>query len=167
MHKSILIKGGSILGEAVADLLIRDGKIAEIAPSISSLADVVIDATGSVVLPGFVDLHTHLREPGRENSETIATGSLAAARGGYVAVSAMANTLPVADSAAIVEQVASIGKSVGLVDVFRQPADPGAQPVAPPQVLDQLDLVIAGEHEAFVLQLVQPADTMAEMRAAA
>ena len=118
MHKSILIKGGSILGEAVADLLIRDGKIAEIAPSISDLADEVIDATGSVVLPGFVDLHTHLREPGRENSETIATGSLAAARGGYVAVSAMANTLPVADSAAIVEQIASIGKSVGLVDVF-------------------------------------------------
>ena len=118
MHKSILIKGGSILGDTVSDLLIRDGKIAEIAPSISSAADEVIDATGSVVLPGFVDLHTHLREPGRENSETIATGSLAAARGGYVAVSAMANTLPVADSAAIVEQVASIGKSVGLVDVF-------------------------------------------------
>jgi dihydroorotase len=118
MHKSILIKGGSILGDTVSDLLIRDGKIAEIALSISSAADEVIDATGSVVLPGFVDLHTHLREPGRENSETIATGSLAAARGGYVAVSAMANTLPVADSAAIVEQVASIGKSVGLVDVF-------------------------------------------------
>ena len=71
-----------------------------------------------MLLPGFVDLHTHLREPGRENSETIATGSLAAARGGYVAVSAMANTLPVADTAAIVEQVSSIGKKVGLVDVF-------------------------------------------------
>ncbi|CAN2199482.1 PyrC Dihydroorotase and related cyclic amidohydrolases [Candidatus Nanopelagicaceae bacterium] len=118
MHKSILIKGGSILGDTVADILIRDGKISEIAASITSAADEVIDATDSVVLPGFVDLHTHLREPGRENSETIATGSLAAARGGYVAVSAMANTLPVADSAAIVEQVASIGKSVGLVDVF-------------------------------------------------
>jgi dihydroorotase len=65
-----------------------------------------------------VDLHTHLREPGRENSETIATGSLAAARGGFTAVSAMANTLPVADTAAIVEQVKSIGDLVGLVDVF-------------------------------------------------
>jgi dihydroorotase len=118
MHKTILIKGGSIVGDTVADLLIRDGKIAEIAPSISAATDEVIDAKGCVVLPGFVDLHTHLREPGRENSETIATGSLAAARGGYVAVSAMANTLPVADSAAIVEQVSAIGKSVGLVDVF-------------------------------------------------
>lgn len=118
MHKSILIKGGSILGDTVADVLIRDGKIAEIEVNISAATDEVIDAKDCVVLPGFVDLHTHLREPGRENSETIATGSLAAARGGYVAVSAMANTLPVADSAAIVEQVSAIGKSVGLVDVF-------------------------------------------------
>jgi dihydroorotase len=118
MSNSILIKGGSILGTTVSDLLIRDGRIVEISPSITSDADQVVDATGCVLLPGFVDLHTHLREPGRENSETIATGSLAAARGGYVAVSAMANTLPVADTAAIVEQVASIGKRVGLVDVF-------------------------------------------------
>jgi dihydroorotase len=118
MHKTILIKGGSILGDSTVDILIRDGKVAEIAPAITSSADEIIEATGCVVLPGFVDLHTHLREPGRENSETIATGSLAAARGGYVAVSAMANTLPVADSAAIVEQVSAIGKSVGLVDVF-------------------------------------------------
>ena len=118
MFKSILIKGGLIAGIKESDLLVKDGVIAEIAPNISNGADEVIEAKGCVVLPGFVDLHTHLREPGRENSETIATGSLAAARGGYVAVSAMANTLPVADSAAIVEQVASIGKSVGLVDVF-------------------------------------------------
>jgi dihydroorotase len=118
MSNSILIKGGSILGTTVSDLLIRDGRIVEISPSITSDADHVVDANGCVLLPGFVDLHTHLREPGRENSETIATGSLAAARGGYVAVSAMANTLPVADTAAIVEQVASIGKRVGLVDVF-------------------------------------------------
>ena len=118
MFKSILIKGGLIAGMKESDLLVKDGVIAEIAPNISNGADEVIEAKGCVVLPGFVDLHTHLREPGRENSETIATGSLAAARGGYVAVSAMANTLPVADSAAIVEQVASIGRSVGLVDVF-------------------------------------------------
>ena len=118
MSNSILIKGGSIVGAEVSDLLIRDGAIVEMSPSITTEADQVVDATGCVLLPGFVDLHTHLREPGRENSETIATGSLAAARGGYVAVSAMANTLPVADTAAIVEQVASIGKRVGLVDVF-------------------------------------------------
>jgi dihydroorotase len=118
MSNSILIKDGSILGGDTKDVLIRDGLIVEIAAQISTSADEVVEAQGCVILPGFVDLHTHLREPGRENSETIATGSLAAARGGYVAVSAMANTLPVADTAAIVEQVASIGKRVGLVDVF-------------------------------------------------
>jgi dihydroorotase len=118
MSSTILIKGGFVADSSIVDLLIKDGLIAEVSPSISTSADEVIDAHGCFVLPGFVDLHTHLREPGRENSETIATGSLAAARGGYVAVSAMANTLPVADSAAIVEQVAAIGAAVGLVDVF-------------------------------------------------
>ena len=118
MSNSILISAGSIIGGEKADILIKDGVIVEIAQGISAGDATVIDASNCVVLPGFVDLHTHLREPGRENAETIATGSLAAARGGYVAVSAMANTLPVADTAAIVEQVASIGKSVGLVDVF-------------------------------------------------
>jgi dihydroorotase len=118
MSNSILISAGSIIGDKRADILIKDGVIVEIAEGISAGDATVIDASDCVVLPGFVDLHTHLREPGRENAETIATGSLAAARGGYVAVSAMANTLPVADTAAIVEQVASIGKSVGLVDVF-------------------------------------------------
>lgn len=118
MSKSLLIQGGLINGETASDIFIRDGHIVEIGEKISIKADEVIDAAGCVVLPGFVDLHTHLREPGRENAETIATGSLAAARGGYVAVSAMANTLPVADTAAIVEQVSSIGAAVGLVDVF-------------------------------------------------
>jgi dihydroorotase len=118
MSKSLLIKQVSILGNTPVDILIKDGLIKEISSSISSTSDEVLDASGCIALPGFVDLHTHLREPGRENSETIATGSLAAARGGYTAVSAMANTLPVADTAAIVEQVAAIGQSVGLVDVF-------------------------------------------------
>jgi dihydroorotase len=118
MSNSILIAGASILGEKVNDLLIKDGVIVEIGTALKAEGAEIIDASGCVLLPGFVDLHTHLREPGRENAETIATGSLAAARGGYVAVSAMANTLPVADTAAIVEQVASIGQSVGLVDVF-------------------------------------------------
>ena len=118
MSKSLLIKSVSILGQSPVDILIENGAIANISTAISSSADEVLDATGLVALPGFVDLHTHLREPGRENSETIATGSLAAARGGYTAVSAMANTLPVADTAAIVEQVSAIGAQVGLVDVF-------------------------------------------------
>jgi dihydroorotase len=118
MSNSLLIKGASILGETPQDILIENGLISQVAASITASADEVFDASGLVALPGFVDLHTHLREPGRENSETIATGSLAAARGGYTAVSAMANTLPVADTAAIVEQVSAIGKHVGLVDVF-------------------------------------------------
>lgn len=115
---TILIKGASILGEDVQDIYIADGVIAEISQSISRGADSVIEASGCVVLPGLVDLHTHLREPGKEGTETIASGSLAAARGGFTAVSAMANTNPVADNAAIVEQVFSIGAEVGLVDVY-------------------------------------------------
>jgi dihydroorotase len=74
--------------------------------------------SGLIILPGLVDLHTHLREPGREDAETIATGSAAAARGGFTAVHAMANTLPVADTAGVVEQVWNLGKNVGLVDVY-------------------------------------------------
>ena len=118
MSGHFLIQGGTISDGSQVDIEIKGGTILAIGAGIQAAGAQVIDANGAVVLPGFVDLHTHLREPGRENSETIATGSLAAARGGYVAVSAMANTLPVADSAAIVEQVAAIGVSVGLVDVF-------------------------------------------------
>ena len=77
----------------------------------------IVDCSGLHVLPGFVDLHTHLREPGFENSETIRSGSMSAAAGGYTAVHAMANTFPVADTAGVVEQVFRIGKDVGLVHV--------------------------------------------------
>ena len=81
------IKGVSILGGAPADLVIRDGVIAA-----GGAVDEVIDAAGLIALPGLVDLHTHLREPGREDAETVETGSRAAALGGYTAVFAMANT---------------------------------------------------------------------------
>jgi dihydroorotase len=77
-----------------------------------------IDLAGKQVLPGLVDLHTHLREPGSEESETVATGSTAAVRGGFTAISAMANTSPVADTAGVVEQVFRLGQSVGLCDVY-------------------------------------------------
>ena len=77
----------------------------------------IVDCSGLHILPGFVDLHTHLREPGFENSETIRSGSMSAAAGGYTAVHAMANTFPVADTAGVVEQVFRIGKDVGLVHV--------------------------------------------------
>ena len=117
MSSKLVLKSVSILGAAPVDVEIENGLISLIGKSNASDAQ-VIECAGLVALPGFVDLHTHLREPGRENSETIATGSKAAARGGYVAVSAMANTLPVADTAAIVEQVLNIGSNIGLVDVF-------------------------------------------------
>ncbi|HVW43475.1 MAG TPA: dihydroorotase [Amycolatopsis sp.] len=95
---------------------IADGVIAEIGPNLAAEGDVV-DAGGQVALPGFVDLHTHLREPGREDTETIESGSAAAAIGGYTAVFAMANTDPVADNAVVVEHVWRRGRDAGLVDV--------------------------------------------------
>ena len=117
MSSKIILKGVSIAGDSPVDIEVTDQLITFIGNS-TAADGAQMDCSGLVALPGFVDLHTHLREPGRENSETIATGSLAAARGGYVAVSAMANTLPVADTAAIVEQVQNIGSALGLVDVF-------------------------------------------------
>jgi dihydroorotase len=112
---SFVLKGVAPLGGTRTDVVIRDGEIAEIGPSLSG--DRELDAGGLVLLPGLVDLHTHLREPGREDTETIATGSAAAALGGFTAVHAMANTDPVADNAEIVEQVARLGREAGLVDV--------------------------------------------------
>jgi dihydroorotase len=112
-----LIRGASIVGGAAQDLLIRDGVVAEIGPRISAAGAETVDAGGLVALPGLVDLHTHLREPGREDAETVETGSRAAALGGYTAVCAMANTSPVADTAGVVEQVWRLGREAGLVDV--------------------------------------------------
>ncbi|GAA2527107.1 dihydroorotase [Pilimelia columellifera] len=114
---SYLIRGARIVGGDPVDLLLRDGTVAEVGTGLSAAGATVVDADGLVVLPGLVDLHTHLREPGREDAETIATGSRAAALGGFTAVCAMANTDPVADTAALVEQVWRIGRDVGLVDV--------------------------------------------------
>ncbi|MFF5214231.1 dihydroorotase [Micromonospora sp. NPDC000442] len=114
---SYLIRNVSVLGAAPTDLLIRDGVVAETGTSLSEPDATVIDADGLVALPGLVDLHTHLREPGREDAETVETGSRAAALGGYTAVCAMANTSPVADTAGVVEQVWRLGREAGLVDV--------------------------------------------------
>jgi dihydroorotase len=112
---SIVIKGARPLGGKATDVRIEGGVIAELGAGLT--ADQIIDGTGLVLLPGLVDLHTHLREPGREDTETIATGSAAAALGGFTAVHAMANTDPVADNAEIVEQVQRLGQAAGLVDV--------------------------------------------------
>ncbi|MFN2561836.1 MAG: dihydroorotase [Jatrophihabitans sp.] len=112
---TIALRGVALLGGKPVDVLIEGGFIAEIGARLAG--DTVIDAGGLVLLPGLVDLHTHLREPGREDTETIATGSAAAALGGFTAVHAMANTDPVADTAEIVEQVHRRGIEAGLVDV--------------------------------------------------
>jgi dihydroorotase len=112
-----LIKGVRIVGGEPTDLLLRDGVVAAVGRGAGAPGVEVIDAHGLVALPGLVDLHTHLREPGREDAETVQTGSRAAALGGYTAVCAMANTDPVADTAGVVEQVWRLGREAGLVDV--------------------------------------------------
>jgi dihydroorotase len=96
---------------------IENGVIAQVGSLRPTAADEVVDGKGAVLLPGLVDLHTHLREPGREDAETVQTGSTAAALGGYTAVFAMPNTEPCADTAGVVEQVWRLGRQTGLVDV--------------------------------------------------
>jgi dihydroorotase len=112
-----LIKGARPHGGDAADILVKDGRIAAVGGQLSATGAEVVDADGLVALPGLVDLHTHLREPGREDAETVETGSRAAALGGFTAVHAMANTDPVADTAGVVEQVWRLGRQAGLVDV--------------------------------------------------
>jgi dihydroorotase len=112
-----LIKGARLYGGDPADILLKDGVITSIGEHLSVPTAEVVDADGLVALPGLVDLHTHLREPGREDTETVETGSRAAALGGFTAVHAMANTDPVADTAGVVEQVWRLGQQAGLVDV--------------------------------------------------
>jgi dihydroorotase len=113
-----LIKGATMPDGRVTDLLIVRGLIHTVSPKILDADAIVIEAKGSVLLPGLVDLHTHLRQPGREDAETILSGSQAGAKGGFTALSAMANTSPVADNAGVVEQVFRLGQQAGLVDVF-------------------------------------------------
>ena len=112
-----LIRKVTLPGGQRADLLLRDGVIAKTGTRLAAAGAQVLDADGLVALPGLVDLHTHLREPGREDAETIETGTRAAALGGYTAVHAMANTEPVADTAGVVEQVWRLGREAGHCDV--------------------------------------------------
>ncbi|AVH98433.1 dihydroorotase [Streptomyces cinereoruber] len=113
----ILIRGAKVLGGEPQDVLIDGETIAEVGAGLSAEGATVIEADGQILLPGLVDLHTHLREPGREDSETVLTGTRAAASGGYTSVFAMANTHPVADTAGVVEQVWRLGKESGYCDV--------------------------------------------------
>ncbi|MFI1109198.1 dihydroorotase [Streptomyces physcomitrii] len=112
-----LIRGAKVLGGAPQDVLVDGERIEAVGEGLSAEGAEVVDAAGRVLLPGLVDLHTHLREPGREDSETVLTGTKAAAAGGFTAVHAMANTFPVADTAGVVEQVWRLGKESGYCDV--------------------------------------------------
>ncbi len=110
---SLILKGAAPVGERPRDLYVENGVLVDEAPAGAQ----VVDAGGLVALPGLVDLHTHLREPGREDAETVLTGSRAAALGGFTAVLAMANTAPVTDTAEAAERVLDLGRAAGLVDV--------------------------------------------------
>lgn len=117
-----LIKGARVVDpssgrDETADVRIADGSITEIGSGLDDGKAEVIDADGAVVAPGFVDLHTHLREPGREDEETIATASAGAAAGGFTAICAMPNTDPVCDTSSVAEKVWALGRETGLVDV--------------------------------------------------
>ncbi|NKX54059.1 dihydroorotase [Arthrobacter mobilis] len=114
---SYLIKGARIAGGDAADLLVENGFISAAGTSLSAAGATVVDADGLIALPGLVDLHTHLREPGREDAETVETGTRAAALGGFTAVHAMANSSPVADTAGVVEQVHTLGRQAGWAEV--------------------------------------------------
>jgi len=118
MSGTWLVRGARPYGGEPVDLLLRDGLLVEAGRRLAVPRGARrLDADGLVALPGLVDLHTHLREPGREDAETVETGSRAAALGGFTAVHAMANTDPVADTAGVVEQVWRLGREAGLVDV--------------------------------------------------
>jgi dihydroorotase len=116
--RKTLIKSATLADGRNCDVLIEGGVIQAVAPSLTDTDALIFDASSMILMSGLVDLHTHLREPGKEDSETVLTGSRAGVKGGYVALSAMANTSPVADTAGVVEQVYRLGKSAGLLDVF-------------------------------------------------
>ena len=123
MPQALLIRGGRVIDpqarlDARVDVLVENGRIAQIGDGLKAKNADVFDATGCVVTPGFIDIHTHLREPGREDKETIATGALAAAAGGFTAVCAMPNTTPVNDSASITRFIVEAAKRDAVVRVY-------------------------------------------------
>lgn len=113
----IKIDNAKLIDDSIVDIEIEHGLIKSVKKSNGKSANGGVDAAGKLIIPGLVDLHTHLREPGREDSETVKTGSEAAVAGGYTAISAMANTNPVADTAGVVEQIYRLGKDTNLCEV--------------------------------------------------
>jgi dihydroorotase len=123
MSERLLLKGGRVVDpgralDADLDLLLVDGEVAELDARVAARGAEVLDVAGLVVCPGFIDLHTHLRQPGREDKETIATGTLAAAAGGFTAVCAMPNTDPVNDTAGITRSILETASREGAVRVW-------------------------------------------------
>jgi dihydroorotase len=122
MAERLFLRGGRIVDpasetDAVSNLLVEDGRIAAVGDDAPADAS-VLDCDGLIVAPGLVDLHAHLRQPGREDKETVESGSRAAALGGYTAIAAMANTEPVADHVGVIEEVRALAAEAGLCDVF-------------------------------------------------
>ncbi len=123
MVNKLIIKNGHVVDpsskiDGVMDILIEEGKIVNVAKGIKKEDSQVLDASGKAVIPGLIDMHTHLREPGREDEETIRTGSRAAAKGGFSSICCMANTTPCVDNQGVVEFIYSESKKVGLVNVY-------------------------------------------------
>lgn len=121
---TILIKNGRVLDPAtgtdgIADVLVEEGRIRAVEPGILAEADRILDADGCFVMPGFIDLHVHLRDPGYEYKETVETGSAAAAKGGFTTILAMPNTKPVVDNADVVRYVLHKAEDVGLANVLQ------------------------------------------------
>ncbi len=113
----LLFRGATLSSGERTDILVSEGRILELGTGLNDAKAELVDTNGLLALTGLVDLHTHLREPGFEQSETVLSGSRAAAAGGYTVIHAMANTSPVADTAGVVEQVHSLGVEAGLVEV--------------------------------------------------
>ena len=123
MSKSYLIKGGKVIDpannvKAILDILISGGKIEKIGKDLDAKADEVIDAKGKIVAPGLIDMHAHLREPGREDEETVRTGSRAAVHGGFTSILCMPNTDPAIDKPSVVKSLKDIIAKDALCNVF-------------------------------------------------
>jgi dihydroorotase len=143
----LLIKNGRVVDPSSGtdkklDVLIDKGKIIEIKPKISAGGTKSIDASGLIVAPGFIDMHVHLREPGQEDKETIATGARAAARGGFTSIACMPNTHPVNDNRGVTEYILSEAKKNAAVNVF--PIASITKEEKGEELTDMADLIDAG-----------------------